>query len=118
MSLKRSSPSRPLYHHNRAGMGIRLAFILCWAIILAYGIATILVPPRHDPVIVRGIGVLMALVSGFFLVRSFRAATIDVYLDKIVVRRLVWTSKFALSDVAGFIAVPKANLWGIRGNAL
>lgn len=97
---------------------MRVVFIMCWAVMAAFGIATILVPPRHDPAIVRGIGIVMTVVPGFFLVRSFRAATIDIYPDTVVVRGLVRTTKLTLAEVAAFAPVPRVNLWGIPGYAL
>jgi len=111
-------PNKRVYHFIRPGMAVRVVFIMCWAVIAAFGIATILVPPRHDPAIVRGIGIVMAVVPSFILIRSFRAATIDIYPDAVVVRGLVRTSKLSLSDVAAFATVPRVNLWGIPGNAL
>ena len=98
--------------------GVRAFFIACWAILTIFGLANALAPARHDPAIVHGIGIAMTILCGFFLMRSLRLATIDIYPDVVVVNGIVQSRKFSLEDIDGFTTVRRVNLWGVTGSAL
>ena len=85
----------------------RTRFVLagCWALLLAIGIATSLIPVSTDPLAVHAVGILIAAASAYFLVRSFRWATIDLDGRAVVVRGIWRTKRLELEEIDRFLAV-------------
>lgn len=75
--------------HRFRRRGFRVVLIVCLSICFALVAETAVAPARHDPLVVHGIGIALTVITGYFLIRSFCMATIDIQPDKVVVRDLL-----------------------------
>lgn len=105
-------------HFQRYGVLTRAVFAACSAALLGVAVALILVPVRQDALAVHGLGAVVALPTGFLLLRSLRLGTIDVSPDAVVVRGLLSTSRISIDEIEHFTAVSGFDQSGQERSAL
>jgi hypothetical protein len=104
-----AAPNRSRQHYQLVGAWARFVYMFCGAVVVVLGVAMVLAPVSNNAVVAHAVGFAMAIFAGWFLLRLFRWATIDLYEDSVVIRGIFRTARMAVADIDRFVMVQGVN---------